>query len=151
MKKKQQGLTLPQEATERTNQGETKNKRKTKNTHRYEQKCQSHTCSGTINSSMYDSDLTITTSPLTSSAPYSGSRPVTSTILQTEILLQFQRQWEDSAILLASNRPHNKDQTKKQRKTEREKNRERLRTGKATKEKQAQKSWSNYTLWPLKH
>jgi hypothetical protein len=42
------------------------------NTHQYEQKCQSHTCSGTINNSMYDSDLTITTSPLTSSAPYNG-------------------------------------------------------------------------------
>jgi len=46
---------------------------------------------------------------------------VTSTILQTEFLLQFQKQQEDSAIPLASNRPHNKDQTKKQRKTEREK------------------------------
>jgi hypothetical protein len=43
-------------------------------------------------------------------------------------MLQFQKQQEDSAILLASNRPHNKDQTKKQRKTEREKNREKLRT-----------------------
>jgi len=70
IKKKTARLTLPQEATERTKQGETKNK--TKNTQRYERKCQSHTCSGTINSSMYDSDLTITTSPLTSSAPYSG-------------------------------------------------------------------------------
>jgi len=70
IKKKTARLTLPQEATERTKQGETKNK--TKNTQWYEQKCQSHTCSGTINSSMYDSDLTITTSPLTSSAPYSG-------------------------------------------------------------------------------
>jgi hypothetical protein len=69
IKKKTARLTLPQEATERTKQGETKNK--TKNTQRYEQKCQSHTCSGTINSNMYDSDLTITTSPLTSSAPYS--------------------------------------------------------------------------------
>jgi hypothetical protein len=65
-------LTLPQEATERTKLGKRENKQKTKNTHWYEQKCQSHTCSGTINSSMYDSDLTITTSPLTSSAPYSG-------------------------------------------------------------------------------
>ncbi len=46
-------------------------KKQTKNTHWYEQKCQSHTCSGTINSSMYDRDLTTTTSPLTSSAPYS--------------------------------------------------------------------------------
>jgi hypothetical protein len=41
---------------------------------------------------------------------------VTSTILRTEFLLQFWKQWEDSAILLASNRPHNKDQTKKDRK-----------------------------------
>jgi hypothetical protein len=49
-------------------------------------------------------------------------------MLGTEFLLQFWKQQEDSAILLASNRPHNKDQTKKQRKTEREKNRERLRT-----------------------
>jgi ABC-type Zn2+ transport system substrate-binding protein/surface adhesin len=40
-------------------------------THQYEQKCQSHTCSGTINS-MYDNDLTTTTPALTSSAPYSG-------------------------------------------------------------------------------
>jgi len=53
---------------------------------------------------------------------------VTSTILRTEFLVQFQKEWEDLTILLASNRPHNKDQTKKQRKTEREKNRERLRT-----------------------
>jgi hypothetical protein len=73
IKKKTARLTLPQEATERTKQGETKNKTKNeKHTPRYEQKCQSHTCSETINSSMYDSDLTITTSPLTSSAPYSG-------------------------------------------------------------------------------
>jgi hypothetical protein len=43
---------------------------------------------------------------------------VTSTILRTEFLLQFWKQREDSAILLASNRPHNKDETKKQRKTE---------------------------------
>jgi hypothetical protein len=41
---------------------------------------------------------------------------VTSTILQTEFLLQFRKQREDSAILLASNRTHNKDQTKKDRK-----------------------------------
>jgi hypothetical protein len=62
IKKKTARLTLPQEATERTKQGETKNKTKNeKHTPRYEQKCQSHTCSETINSSMYDSDLTITT------------------------------------------------------------------------------------------
>jgi hypothetical protein len=41
---------------------------------------------------------------------------VTSTILRTEFLLQFRKQREDSAILLASNRAHNKDQTKKDRK-----------------------------------
>jgi hypothetical protein len=63
-------LTLPQEAIERTKLGE--NKQKTKHTHQYEQKCQSHTCSGTINNGMYDSDLTTTSSPLTSSAPYIG-------------------------------------------------------------------------------
>jgi hypothetical protein len=51
---------------------QTRKTQKTKTTRRYEQKCQSHTCSGTIDSSMYDSDLTTTTSPLTSSAPYSG-------------------------------------------------------------------------------
>jgi hypothetical protein len=57
-----------------------------------------------------------------------GKGPVTITNLQTEFLLEFRKRQEDSAILLASNRPHNKDHTKKQRKTEREKNRERLRT-----------------------
>ncbi len=54
---------------------------------------------------------------------------MTSTILRTEFLLQIRKQWEDSAILLASNRPQNKDQTKKQRKTEREKNRGRQNRG----------------------
>jgi hypothetical protein len=53
---------------------------------------------------------------------------MTNTILQTEFLLQFWKQWENSAILLASNKPHNKDQTKKQIKTEGEKNKERLKT-----------------------
>jgi hypothetical protein len=61
---------------------------------------------------MYDSDLTTTTSPLTSLAPYSGQRPVKNTNLQTEFLLQIQKQWEDSAILLTSNRPQHKDKTK---------------------------------------
>jgi predicted DNA-binding protein len=42
MKKKTARLRLAQEATERTKQGETKNKTKqnTKNSHQYEQKCQ---------------------------------------------------------------------------------------------------------------
>ncbi len=56
----------------RKNQTREDRKQAKKKIHWYEQKCQSHTCSGTINSSMYDNDLTITTSPLTSSAPYSG-------------------------------------------------------------------------------
>ncbi len=46
-----------------------------------------------------------TTSPLTSSAPYSGLRLVTSINLRTEFLLQFRKRQEDSAILLASKRP----------------------------------------------
>jgi hypothetical protein len=47
---------------------------KTKNTDlQYEQQWQSLTCSGNINNSMNDSDFSITTSPLTSSA---GKRPV---------------------------------------------------------------------------
>jgi hypothetical protein len=57
IKKKTARLTLLQEATERTKtRGDKKTKQKTKNRQRYEQKCQSHTCSGTINSSMYDSE-----------------------------------------------------------------------------------------------
>jgi hypothetical protein len=44
-----------------------------------------------------------------------------STNLQTEFLLQIQKQWEDSATPLASNRPQHKDITKK-RQTEREEN-----------------------------
>jgi hypothetical protein len=66
-------LTLPQAAAiERTKLEKTEQTNKTENTHPYEQKCESHTCSGTINSSMYESDLTTTTLPRTSSAPYSG-------------------------------------------------------------------------------
>jgi hypothetical protein len=45
---------------------------------------------------------------------------VKSTNLQTEFLLQIWEQWEDSAILLASNRPQHKTKTKN-RPTEREK------------------------------
>jgi hypothetical protein len=49
--------------------------------------------------------------------------------LQTEFLLQFQKQQEDSAILLASNRPQQQGQNKKQkgkRKTEGKDNSEKL-------------------------
>jgi hypothetical protein len=45
---------------------------------------------------------------------------VKNTNLQTEFLLQIRKQQEDSAILLASNRPQHKDKTKN-RPTEKEK------------------------------
>jgi len=44
---------------------------KKKTRKQYEQQYQPHTCSGAINSSMYESDFSITTFQLTSSAPYS--------------------------------------------------------------------------------
>jgi hypothetical protein len=59
--------------------------------------------------------------------------PVTSINLQTEFLLQFQKQREDSAILLASNRPQQEGQ-ETNRLTDRQKGQEKLkerRTGKA--------------------
>jgi len=55
---------------------------------------------------------------------------VTSINLQTKFLLQFQKQWEDSAILLASNRPQQGQEknrpTERERKSEGKENRERL-------------------------
>jgi len=56
---------------------------------------------------------------------------VTSINLQTKFLLQFQKQQEDSAILLASNRPQQQGQeknrpTERERKSEGKENRERL-------------------------
>jgi hypothetical protein len=45
---------------------------------RHDEQYQSHTSSGAINGSMYDSDFSKTTSLLTSSAPCSGYRPVKS-------------------------------------------------------------------------
>jgi hypothetical protein len=50
----------------------TKKQKINKTQMQYEHQCQSHTCSETINSSMYDSDFSIRTFPLTSSAPYNG-------------------------------------------------------------------------------
>jgi hypothetical protein len=41
-----------------------------------EQQSHSLTCSGTNNDNLYDSNLSITTSPLTSSAPYGRDSPV---------------------------------------------------------------------------
>jgi hypothetical protein len=53
---------------------------------------------------------------------------MTSINLQTEFLLQFRKQWEDSAILLASNIPQQGQEknrpTKRERKTEGKENRE---------------------------
>jgi hypothetical protein len=71
---------------------------------------------------------------------------VTSTNLQTEFLLQFRKQREDSAILLASNRPHNEDQTKKQRKTERERTGEDKEQGKT--KNSSYKEIKKYVLTP---
>jgi hypothetical protein len=56
MKKKPAARLTLHEGTERSKLGKTKTNKK----QQYEQKCQSHTCLGTINSSMYDSDLTTT-------------------------------------------------------------------------------------------
>ncbi len=47
-----------------------RNKKQNKTRKQYEEQYQPHTCSGPINSSMYESDFSITTFPLTSSAPY---------------------------------------------------------------------------------
>jgi hypothetical protein len=72
-------LTLLQPATENSKEGNTKQRTKdqeTKNKIKHESgmnKSASLTpIWGPINSSMYDSDFSITTFPLTSSAPYSG-------------------------------------------------------------------------------
>jgi hypothetical protein len=48
-----------------------RNKQQNKTRKQYEQQYQPHTCSAPINSSMYESNFSITTFPLTSSAPYS--------------------------------------------------------------------------------
>jgi hypothetical protein len=56
---------------------------------------------------------------------------VTSTSLRTEFLLQFWKQWEDSAILLVATDHNKKDKTKKQRMTEKDKKNQRKgQTGK---------------------
>jgi hypothetical protein len=48
---------------------------------------------------------------------------MTSINLQTEFLLQFLKQWEDSAPPLGSNRPNNKDK----KKTDQQKGKEKLK------------------------
>jgi hypothetical protein len=78
---------------------------------------------------MYNKNLTITTTPTifisslqwvkADDKHHPGNR-VSATILKAR--------GEDSAILLASNRPHNKDQTKKDRKGERQKGKKKGKT-----------------------
>jgi len=51
---------------------------------------------------------------------------VTSINLQTEFLLQFQKQWEESAILLPTNRPQQEGQ-ETNRPTDRQKGQEKLK------------------------
>jgi protein subunit release factor B len=58
-----------QRRKDKTEKKRPRKKKKKKTRKQYEQQCQPHTCSGTIKSSMYDSDFSITTFPLTSSAP----------------------------------------------------------------------------------
>jgi hypothetical protein len=55
---------------------------------------------------MYGSDFSITSSPLTSSAPYNQKRPVKILACIMRFLLQIWKQQEDSAMLLASNKQH---------------------------------------------
>ncbi len=96
----------------RDKQGMTETNKKQKNTHWYEQKCESLTCSGTIKSSMYHSDFTTTTSPLTSSAPYSWAP----THNKLRFCCNSRSHGEDSTILLASNRPQQQWQDKETKK-----------------------------------
>jgi hypothetical protein len=55
---------------------------------------------------MYEIDLSIYNYSLTSSTPYSRA-----TSLCTEFLLQVQKQWEDSVMILASTLWHRKENT----------------------------------------
>ncbi len=52
-----------QRRKEKTENKGPRNEKQNKKRKQYEQQYQSHTCSGTINSSMYDSDFSITTFP----------------------------------------------------------------------------------------
>jgi len=65
MKEKVARLAPPQESMERTKQGKLKQNKK-QETHPSMNKsaCMSHSCSRTINNSMYDNDLSTTTSAL---------------------------------------------------------------------------------------
>jgi hypothetical protein len=58
-------------------------------------------------------DFSITTSPQTSSGPYSGYRPVANTYLLTQSLLGFCKQQEDSGTIQARNKEHREKHKKK--------------------------------------
>jgi hypothetical protein len=58
-------------------------------------------------------DFSITTSPQTSSAPYSGYRPVVKTYMLTKFLLRFWKQQEDSGMIQARNKEHREKHKKK--------------------------------------
>lgn len=57
--------------------------------------------------------FSITTSPQTSSAPYSGYRPVANTYMLTQSLLGFCKQQEDSGTIQARNKEHREKHKKK--------------------------------------
>jgi hypothetical protein len=100
-----------------------------KHTHCYEQKCQSHTCSGTINSSMYDSDLTATTSWLTLSAPYSGQRLWQASTCKLSFCCNSRSNGKTQPYYWLATDHNNKDKKKTDRHKGKEKLKER-RTGK---------------------
>jgi hypothetical protein len=58
-------------------------------------------------------DFSLTTSPKTSSAPYSRYRPVVNTYLLTKFLLRFRKQQEDSGTIQARNKEHGETQKEK--------------------------------------
>jgi hypothetical protein len=66
---------------------------------------------------MYDCDYSIITFPLISSGSLQWVKASENTNLHTKFLLQFLKQWEDSAMLLASNKQqHNEIAKKRKRK-----------------------------------
>jgi hypothetical protein len=72
----------------------------TKTTHL--NKSESLSCSGTNNDNMHDSNLSITTYSLTSSAPNSTQWVSVTTGLHTVLLSQVLKQWEDSAVMISA-------------------------------------------------
>jgi hypothetical protein len=100
---------------------QTRGDRTNKNTHRYEQKCQSHTCSGTINSSMYDSALTTTTSLWVHQLPIVGKGQWQAPTYELSFCCNSGSNEKTQPYYWIATDHNNKDKTKKQRMTEREK------------------------------